>query len=294
MRHRLLFLFLFALAGIPSLISASTVFACEGAACPPVAVGNGANRTFLPGVRGSTVTTVPPLSCEISGTSYPTIPTYDSPDPRPDNLHADLNLSRRGYQSTTQYLGLVDYGGPTDGAAPQLAGLFPDQRTPSFVQNYRVYSWNWDCDCAGPLLPDPSHPQEQWLVALAGVATTRNETVHVPNRRGGEIDQAGYKVLVIYADESRITLKYTRNDDVVIGYTVHVEGICVEPRLLQAYRAADDAGRTSLPALYPFQAFGRATGSEMRFAIRDAGVFMDPRSRKDWWVGRSPEWFAEE
>lgn len=281
MRRRLLFILLFALAGISPLISATTS-----------ADDNGGNyRLYLTGIKVAPPTAPPPLNCEVDGTSYPTIPTYDEPDSRPDTLHADLNLSRRGYEPTGEHLGLVDYGGPTDSAAPQLPGLFSDQRTPTFRQNYRVYAWDWGCDCRGALLPHPSHPQEVWPVALIGVTTNRGEVIHLPNRRGGEIDGAGYKALVIYADESRVTLKYTRNDDVVSGYTIHIEGICVEPTLLATYRNADNAGRRDLPALYPFQAVGRATGGELRVAIRDTGIFMDPRSRKDWWVGRSPEWF---
>jgi hypothetical protein len=34
------------------------------------------------------------------------------------------------------------------------------------------------------------------------------------------------------------------------------------------------------------QALGRAAGSTVGVAIRDNGMFMDPRSRKDWWRGR--------
>ena len=69
------------------------------------------------------------------------------------------------------------------------------------------------------------------------------------------------------------------------GYTIHVENVCVEPDLVALYREGDDKGRTELPALAAGQAFGVALGHEIRVAIRDVGSFMDPRSRKDWWVG---------
>ena len=67
------------------------------------------------------------------------------------------------------------------------------------------------------------------------------------------------------------------------GYTLHIEGLQVEPRLLALYRACDAAGRGHLPALRTEQAFGRARDSFVSVAIRDSGTFLDPRSRKDWW-----------
>ena len=96
----------------------------------------------------------------------------------------------------------------------------------------------------------------------------------------------GYQVLVLYASTDRITLKYIREDNVVSGYTLHVEGICVEPGLLALYESLNAAGRQRLPALRGGQAFGRAHDMEVGVAIRDHGTFMDPRSRKDWWRGR--------
>jgi hypothetical protein len=89
--------------------------------------------------------------------------------------------------------------------------------------------------------------------------------------------------MVLFADDDTITLKYTRDDNVVHGYTVHLSGICVEPTLLALYRALNDAGRSSLPALRPDQPLGRARGDQVYAAVRDTGAWMDPRSRKDWW-----------
>ncbi len=90
---------------------------------------------------------------------------------------------------------------------------------------------------------------------------------------------------MLYAAPDRITLKYTRNDNVVQGYTLHVEGLCVDPPLLNLYRSRNAAGRGQLPALQPGQAFARAAGATVGVAIRDSGTFMDPRSCKDWWRG---------
>jgi len=81
-------------------------------------------------------------------------------------------------------------------------------------------------------------------------------------------------------------LKYTREDNVVAGYTLHLENICVDANLLALYRQLNAAGRSELPALRPGQSLGRASGSEIDAAIRDSGAFLDPRSRKDWWQGR--------
>jgi hypothetical protein len=121
-------------------------------------------------------------------------------------------------------------------------------------------------------------------VTLAGMAVTPGEAIHVPNS-GYDIGD-GYQVLVLYASTERITLKYTREDNVVYGYTLHVENICVEPTLLALYQSWNDAGRGHLPALRAGQAFGRARSDEIQVAIRDTGAFMDPRSCKDWWQGR--------
>jgi hypothetical protein len=84
----------------------------------------------------------------------------------------------------------------------------------------------------------------------------------------------------------RIGSKYTNNDNVVSGYTLHVENVCVGPRLLALYQAWNSVGRGRLPALRAGQAFGQAIGHEIGVAIRDYGSFLDPRSRKDWWRGR--------
>jgi hypothetical protein len=67
---------------------------------------------------------------------------------------------------------------------------------------------------------------------------------------------------------------------------LHVENMCVEPSLLGVYNNCNNNGRGHLPALKAGQAIGRARGTELGLAIRDNGVFMDPRSNKDWWRGR--------
>ena len=229
---------------------------------------------YLPIITKST--TCPLLMTETYGTVAPMPPPTD----RPAELHADLNLALRGYISTTAYLGLVDYDGETDLNAPQLPKLFIDNRTAAFRQNYRVYDWNWECNCrTTPIIDYP--------VTLSGLLVTPTETIRLPGS-GYDIGRLpnGYSAMVLYASANRITITYTRNDNVAKGYTLHLENICVEPRLLALYQSMNATGRTQLPALYAGQGIGTALGNELGIAIRDTGSFMDPRSRKDWWQGR--------
>jgi hypothetical protein len=210
----------------------------------------------------------------IPGESYGTLDVDGPATDRPAEAHGDLNLALRSYQSTNAYKGLWDYDGPGDAGAPQLPGLFADNRTAVFTDVYRVYDWDWSCNCRGELLA-------MWPVTLAGLKASPSETIRTPDSGGSLGD--GYEALVLYASMERITLKYTREDNVVHGYTIHVENVCVEPSLLALYESWNAAGRGRLPALRPRQAFGSASGEEIGVAIRDNGQFMDPRSRKDWW-----------
>jgi len=227
---------------------------------------------FLP------LTLAQPSDCApIPGVEYGTLSVNGEPTDRPAEQHADLNLALRGYEPTTAHLGLVDYAWPDDSRAPQLHTLFPDARVPVFARAYRVYDWDWDCNCRADLL---AHPE----VTLAGMAVTPGEVLRLPDS-GYDIGNR-FEALVLYATEDRITLKYTCEDNVVRGYTVHVEGVCVEPRLLALYREWNAAGRGRLPALRGLQPFGRAMGDEIGVAIRDTGTFMDPRARQSWWEAR--------
>ncbi len=206
--------------------------------------------------------------------SYGTLSTSGAVTDRPAAEHADLNLALRGWSTTGGTLGLVDIDGPTDSLAPQLDTVFADHRVPAIAQNYRVNNWNWDTN-------QPAGPITDWEVTLIGVVTTPGEILGVPDS-GYDIGE-GMDVRVLYADSDSITLKYTREDNVVYGYTAHIEGLCVEPTLLALYQSCDDAGRGELPALAGGQPIGRARTAETKLVIRDTGAFMDPRARKDWW-----------
>ena len=124
---------------------------------------------------------------------------------------------------------------------------------------------------------------EDWPVTAVAMATERDQPVHVPPA-GYDIGD-GFGAVVLYASDQQVTLKYTREDNVVRGYTVHLDNVCVDPGLRALYDRLRSAGGRSLPALRGGQAFGRASGSLLVAAIRDTGQFMDPRARKDWWSG---------
>jgi hypothetical protein len=228
-----------------------------------------AHRIHLPLVRRSE-------ACLSTGQTYGTLPPTN---PYNGNVetHPDMNLAVRGYEPTTAYMGLVDYAGAIDPNAPQFPSLFSDNRTAIFRQGYKVYRWDWTCNCRSGLI-------QKWAVTLLGLAAAPGEIIHLPVA-GYDIG-GGYGALVLYASPTRLTLKYTREDDVVAGYTIHLENICTDPNLLALYQRMDAQGRSELPALFPGQPLGRARSNEIDIAVRDGGSLLDPRSRKDWWQGR--------
>jgi hypothetical protein len=192
--------------------------------------------------------------------------------------HGDVNLLLRQRRAVNAVKGLISISGPTDTSPPpQLYSLFTDDRVPTFPAVYQVEAWDWGCNCAKGYTTDPE-------VTLAGMATAAGEVVQAP--KSGYNIGGGHTAIVLYAARNTITLKYTIEDNVVKGYTVHLSGICVEPGLQSLYDQCNAAGRQELPALKSRQPLGRALGSEIQAAIRDTGSWMDPRSRKDWWQGK--------
>lgn len=209
----------------------------------------------------------------IAGAKYSA--TSVTPETKSPAAHGDINLLlRKWHAAAGQPAALVDINGPTDSLAPRLYTLFTDDRTPSFTGVYELEAWDWGCNCAGAYMTDPP-------VTMAGFATTQGEIVELP-ASGYDIG-GGFGALVLYATTQTITLKYTRDDDVVHGYTIHLANVCVEPALRALYEQSDQAGRTALPALRGDQPLGRARGAELLVTIRDTGSWMDPRSRKDWY-----------
>jgi hypothetical protein len=249
----------------------------------------GTSRIYLPMMYRQATPTPPPTPTPvpfqpIPGAYYESIQVdpYYYPD-RVDSQHADLNLDLRGYEVTNQTLGLVNYSGYTDSDPPRLADLFRPARVPAFLEVYRVYNWNWSA---------PPNPGSRGTlidgvyqrVTLVRMAASTNELIYLPTR-SQDIYQSRLHAQVLYATENQITFVYTRDGNVIRGYTVHIENIWVDPLLVQAYQICNAGGRHYLPALANGQAFGRAKAGGILVAIRDNGNFMDPRSRKDWWQG---------
>jgi hypothetical protein len=284
--HRLVFAGIILLFWMMSGLATGKAQAEEGINANGTIPGENA-RVYMPLISrpeppAATLPTPPTPTCPATSTRrYELIPVLWPPTDRPDEEHADLNLSRRGYQAHTATLSVIDVNGPSDGDPPHFPGLFLDGRTPVFTSTYKVYDWNWACGghgCPGDLLASPE-------VSLLGMGTALEETISIPSR-GAQIYGGDFKALVLYASEERITLGYTRDDSVAPGYAVHIEKVCVDPNLLALYRQANAAGRGELPALRNGEILGTAKGEEILAAIRDRGTFMEARSRKDWWRGR--------
>lgn len=207
----------------------------------------------------------------------------------PDLAHGDLNLALRGYQVVSEPLMLLKYEGDSAPDPPQLSGLFQPNRGPIFKAVYQINGWVWNASqCGGQVHGCPGSLIDDWEATMVALPTRPGEPLSIPERRS-DIYPGGFRALVLYAEELQITLGYTRHDSVSDGYTVHVQGVCVDPNLLALYRAQNDAGgwRASgrLPALRTDQTLGAALGDQINVAIRDRGSFMDPRSAKDWWQG---------
>jgi hypothetical protein len=259
------------LRDVSGLVASQSVAKYDPVASSHVLAVAATPRAYLPVVSRA------PACQPVPGASYITLPPESPPSDRPAEAHPDLNLSMRDYQVTDAPKALVDYGSPGhDRMSPQLSGLFGVPRLPVFRNVYRVYDWDWPRMQRGALLSLP-------LVTAVGMETYAGEILHVP---ASDYDiGSDCEALVLYASADRITLKYTREDNVVSGYTLHVESLCVDPGLLALYQQCNSAGRRTLPALRAGQAFGRARGGEVVVAIRDTGTFMDPRARGDWWLG---------
>ena len=246
---------------------------CEFATIPGTIPGAG-RCLYLPTIS-MTVSNIPQ-------TVFDAIPVMGAATDRPAAAHGDLNLALRSYVETNATLTLIDVGGDTDSNAPQMDGIFTPPRLPTFTKAYRVHEWDWNCatddkGCrAGPIgAPD---------VTLIEMAVTGGEAISIPSRNP-RIYPGDYKVLVLYAEATRITIAYTREDTAANGYVVHMEDLRVDPALVTLYNQMNAAGRSNLPALRNGERLGNASGSTIKVVMRDSGSFMDPRVRKDWWMG---------
>lgn len=244
-------------------------------------------RSFLPLVAGQDLRT--DAGClRTSANQYNAIPILG--DPRPSLPtpadDPDINLKVRGWVPTQGIQGLIDIGGDTHDDAPQLAHLFQPARLGTFSSLHQVYAWDWDAVCAQSAEKPGCRgaPITQPEVTLVGLSATLDEPLYLPKRQLDILD-GDYWALVLYAEETRLTLVYAREDSIVRNYVLHLEDLCVDPNLLALYQQLHAAGRHQLPGLSLDVPLGAARGESVLLAVRDTGSFMDPRSRKDWWQG---------
>jgi hypothetical protein len=240
----------------------------------------------------------PPLSENhySSGGAY----QFDLDDPvRPAWNHADKNLALRGYTPNNDsglQRELVTYGSDDPHQPPQFATLFKPYRVPDLVGFYQVGDWIWAPS------PNPGYrggPITGPKVTALGLKVNPGETIYVPASAysiGG-----GMEVLLLYADEHSVTLRYTREDSSgAAGYSVFIENICTDANLLALYRQRDDPSGPrytyvapedrpysyNLPNLPAGQALGKVIEHEIVIAVSDTGRFWDPRSCDEWWQVR--------
>jgi hypothetical protein len=221
---------------------------------------------------------------------------YDLDNPvRQSWNHADKTLNLRSYTPNNNDFQrrLVNYGSDDPNQPPQFATLFSPARVPDLIGFYQIGQWNWAPS------PDPGwrgSPITQPAVTALGLKVTPGEFIYVP-ASGYDIG-GGMEVLVVYADEDSVTLRYTREDSSGSpGYTVFIDNLCTDPNLLALYRSNDDpAGQRyqyatqekrpygyDLPNLPAGKALGVVIKGEVVVAISDTGHFWDPRSCNEWW-----------
>lgn len=226
--------------------------------------------------------TATPTPTATTARVFDSIPVASGPYDRPAAESPDTNLIVRGFVPTVDYPGLINYSGDTDPQAPQIADLFAPPRLPPFQVLYQVRDWDWACNppagCPGAPLTWP------YPVTLIEMATTPGEPLAIPSR-GPDILDGVYRAMVLYAAPTRLTIAYTRDDTPALGYLVHLEDLAVAPQLVSLYEQLNAAGRHRLPGLRNGEVVGEAAGESVKLAIRDTGMFMDPRSCKDWWTG---------
>ena len=226
-----------------------------------------------------------------------TVFQFDLDDPvRPADNHADKNVELRNYSLNTDgdlQRELVAFVSDEPIQPPQIATLFDPYRVPPLSSFYRVHIWYWasspDPGTQGPPMHSPD-------VSALGLQTTPGESLRAPVS-GYDIG-GGMEVVVIFADEDTVALRYTREDSSgSAGYTLHVDNICTDPNLLTLYNSLDDPGGPryvyvppgnrpytyDLPTLAAGQMFGTASDTEVVVAIVDSGAFIDTRSCTDWW-----------
>lgn len=252
--------------------------------------------TPIPGANTPTPTRTPtptaaPTSLPIPTPTLIACPPYTSPltytlkalahdnNVPPDDQRPELRFSVNGYHPAAEEKMLVDYLGDTDiYLPPNFATLLTRPSINDFIFS-NVYKANNETD--------------KWKVQILGIQTAPGEDIKVPASYHHPASEGSKKwqAYVLYAKNNNLTLKYSATDSIADGYTVYIEGICIDPNLIQAYnncRSNPPAAMYLLPVIEDNSVVGKTNNTEIRVAIRDAGEMMDPRSRKDWWEWQQP------
>jgi len=178
----------------------------------------------------------------------------------PISLRRDLTLPPLIPISAT--LSLIDGQiADPDPKVPQFSTVFSPKRTPRFLAAYKA-----EGGVRGPYPPE---------VEILEVETTPGEPLYFP-QTGYDIG-GGNAAMVLNATDDKITFKITREDNVVYGYTLYFEGVCLDKNLEALYQRLNSEGRNSLPAIKVGQVFGWAKSNQLKIALRDTGTFLDLR-----------------
>jgi hypothetical protein len=245
------------------------------------------SKAFLPLVRAPQGCATSSTNSYANGTAF----QHDTDNPvRPAYNHADKNIALRGYvlnTSPTLRRELVNYGAGDPTQPPQLATLFSPYKVPTLTGFYRVRNWNW---APSPNPGTPGSPMNFFPVTALSFGVAPGTPLHTP-LSGYDIG-AGMEVIVLFADEDTVTLHYTREDTAALGYTIHIDNICTDPKLLILYNNLDNPNGPryaypspiyNLPTLPAGKVFGTTSGTNMVVTVVDSGGFLDPRSCNDWW-----------
>lgn len=259
-----------------------------------------------PGVPTNTPTpTVQPFACPPTSSntydvilreaSYIGAQLYNPADPAPNN-HPDLNLAIRGFMPYAA-VAAISGGSPRRPLPPQFTTMFLPVRKGPIVSTYRVYDWNWITRSKGLLLTNPE-------VTMVGIAATPGDAIYVPlsdyhigENVPSEADVKNpYLASVLYVDQNKLTITYTRDDSAARGFVLHFEDICVDPNLVDAYRINGLNSITNRGYMIALRSWrnmyasqditsppiGKARTGEVKISIRSEGTFLDPRWQ-DWW-----------
>lgn len=193
------------------------------------------------------------------------------------NIHPDINIKLRGFEKTDGTMNVIDLGSlstDVDPKHPNIDTLFDDPLKHAIVGLYNVGVWEGK----------NTGIYTDW-VHLVGFSVFPTDNIKVPT--SGYDLGCGFEVMVLFADENSITIKYTLDDNMVSGYGIHILGIKVREDIVAKYKAADLAGRKELPVLRAGEIMGQPAEAAIWVSVRDTGAFLDPRSCQDFWTNCS-------